>query len=280
MTTGKTLRAVAAAVLAGAGLGLMRSFGSFHLPSVLAYSGIVIVCAGIVTIFLPKSWSGFSHRVSGLVAGMVIGGALFAAGWFWPARTLRVAVPATRLDAVMPIYDFHERHEILIPSPVDRVHQAISRISLADIGVMDTLARVRSIAMGQFRAPQPKGTPLSMPMLEMMHDPRSMFFPLDEIPNESVFGMVGAPWRNYAVHLQANQFPSWKEPETVKIAFNFLLEDIGNGRTRAITETRVMANDEAARRKMAHYWALIYPGTAMVRVRLLEAIRLRAEQLP
>jgi hypothetical protein len=118
-----------------------------------------------------------------------------------------------------------------------------------------------------------------MPILQMMNDPYSGFFPLDETPNEIVFGLAGAPWRNYGVRLQAGQFSSWKPPETVKIAVNFLLEDLGNGRTRAVTETRVLANDELARRKMAHYWTLIYPGTGMVRVSLLQAIRLRAEQL-
>jgi hypothetical protein len=63
----------------------------------------------------------------------------------------------------------------------------------------------------------------------------------------------------------------------VKIAANFRIEDIGGGRTRVVTETRVVANDDAAHRKMARYWALIYPGSGMIRRSLLAAIRDHAE---
>ena len=38
---------------------------------------------------------------------------------------------------------------------------------------------------------------------------------------------------------------------------------------------RVVASDAAARRKMARYWALIYPGSGLVRHSLLEAVRER-----
>lgn len=278
MTTGKIVRAVAAVVLAAAGLGLMRSFGSLHLPSVLAYSGIVIFCAGVVTLFLPKGWSGFSHWISGFVAGMLLGGALFTAGWLWPVRTARVAGPAMRLDNFLPRYDFRERHEILIHAPPARVRQALDRVSFADIGVINALGNIRAIAMGQFQQPKAQGTPASMPILQMTHDARSGFCLLDETPQELVFGMAGSPWRNYAVRLRADQFSSWSRPECVKIAFNLLLEDAGNGSTRTITETRVLANDDQARVKMAHYWTLIYPGTGMVRISLLQAIRRRSEQ--
>jgi len=65
--------------------------------------------------------------------------------------------------------------------------------------------------------------------------------------------------------------------DTVKIAANFRIEDAGDGRSRVITETRVAANDDFARVKMARYWALIYPGSGMIRRSLLQVIRDRAE---
>ena len=278
MTIGQAFRGGAAVVLAACGLGLMSSFGSLHLPSVLAYSGLVIFAAGIVTVFLPKAWSGFSHRISGPLLGLIAGGALFTAGWLWPARTVRIAAPASVLDAFMPAYDFHERHEITIHAPIERVRDALNRVSFADIGVMETLGRVRAAAMGNFRAPAPRGAPMSMPILQMMHDSRSGFFQLDDTPREVVFGLAGQPWRNRAIRLTADQFRTWSPPDSVKIAVNFLLEDLGGGQTRAVTETRVQATDGSARRTMAHYWTLIYPGTGMVRQSLLKAIRLRAEQ--
>src|SRR5262245_32557245 len=58
---------------------------------------------------------------------------------------------------------------------------------------------------------------------------------------------------------------------------NFYVEDAGGGVSRLVTETRVHATDAAARRRFAAYWRMIYPGSALLRVTWLRAIRARAE---
>ena len=42
-------------------------------------------------------------------------------------------------------------------------------------------------------------------------------------------------------------------------------------------ETRVHATDAPTKRKFAAYWRTIYPGSALIRVMWLRAIRRRAE---
>jgi hypothetical protein len=256
----------------------MNSFARLQWPSVLVYSGVVLIGFGVVTFLLPPRWSGFRRRIHGLVTGVALGVLLIATGWFWPART-HSAVSATRLDAVMPRYDFHERHEILVNASPSRVRQALEHISFADVGVMQTLGRIRAVAMGNFRTPAAQGASPALPILEMIRSPRSGFFPLDDTPNEFVFGLAGQPWNNRGVRLRPDEFQSWAPEGNVKIAANFLIEDAGTGRTRVVTETRVFAADDSARRKMARYWAFIYPGSGLIRRSLLEAIRDRAESL-
>jgi hypothetical protein len=177
----------------------------------------------------------------------------------------------------MPSYDFHERHELSIHAPAERVRELLNTISFADVGVVQTLGRIRAIAMGHLRTPR-GGAPPALPILQMRNDPRSGFFPLNDTGGELVFGLAGQPWNNVAVRLKPDEFCAWVQPDNVKIAVNFLIEDLGDNRCRAVTETRVAANDESARRKMAKYWTLIYPGTGMIRRSLLEAIRVRAER--
>ena len=279
MTHPRIVRIGAAAVLAAGGLFLMNSFAPLQLPSVLVYSGLVVGVAGGLSMLAPPRWLGFSRRVHGLLAGVLLGAALFAAGWNWPAHTSSVPSPVSRLDALMPAYDFHERHEAVIRAPAAQVREALNRVSFADIGVMQTLGRIRAVAMGQIRAArEAKGAAPSVPIVEMIQNPRSGFFPLADTPGEFVFGLAGQPWNNHGVRLKAGEFCEWAPPDTVKIAANFLLEDAGNGRTRVVTETRVLASDAVSRRKMARYWALIYPGSGMVRRSLLEAVRERAER--
>jgi hypothetical protein len=111
----------------------------------------------------------------------------------------------------------------------------------------------------------------------MLSNPRSGFFPLATTDRELVFGMAGQPWNNRAVHLTPDEFKQWAAPESVKIAFNFRIEDAGERDCRVVTETRVLAVDDAARVKMAKYWRLIYPGSGMIRRGMLNAVRVRAE---
>jgi hypothetical protein len=276
MNRAQWIRAVLAVVLAIAGIAAMRSFGALQLPSLLMYSGIVLLGFGAITFLIPTRWSGFRRRVHGLAVGFVAGAVLIGAGWFWPAHA-HFAGDGPGIDAFLPNYDFHERHEILVHAPAQRVREVFDRISFADIGVMQTLGRIRAVAMGQFRNPPAQGASPAIPIVEMMQNPRSGFFPLYDSPGEFVFGLAGQPWSNRGVRLQPDQFRDWAPRGNVKIAANFRMEAAGPNLTRVITETRISATDAAARRKMARYWALIYPGSGMIRHSLLRAIRDRAE---
>jgi hypothetical protein len=269
------LRAGAAAVVAAAGLLLMGRMGALQWPSVLAYSGVVVFLLGLLSVLLPPRWVGFSRRIHGPLAGILAGGALFAAAWFWPVSDFATPAPTTRLDAFMPDYHFHERHEILIHASPERVRAALDQVSFADIGVMETLGRIRNIAVGGSRATRGVS---STPIVETVKAPRSGFFLLADTPREFVFGLAGQPWNNRAIRLAPDEFRPWAAPGNVKVAANFLIEDLGGGLSRVVTETRIAATDAAARRRMARYWSLVYPGSGLVRRSLLEAVRARAER--
>ena len=281
MTRPRLLRFAAIAALAAGGLAWMNSFAPLQWPSVLAYAGIVVFLFGALLFLVPPAWSGFSRRSHALLAGVVAGAALFGAAGYWPVHTRTVASPSSRLDALMPTYDFQERHELAIDAPAERVRAAVNQVSFADIPLMQTLGRIRAIAMGHVRAPSgAQGVAPAVPIVAMIQNPRSGFFPLVDTPREFVFGLAGQPWNNAGVRLTPEEFLIWAPPETVKIAANFLIEDIGSGRSKVVTETRILASDASARRKMAKYWALIYPGSGLIRRGLLDAVRERATQNP
>jgi len=52
--------------------------------------------------------------------------------------------------------------------------------------------------------------------------------------------------------------------------------DMGNGTSRLTTETRIIGNDNSARRIFACYWRIIYPGSSIIRRVWLDAIADRA----
>jgi hypothetical protein len=49
------------------------------------------------------------------------------------------------------------------------------------------------------------------------------------------------------------------------------------GGARVVTETRIMFEDQASCRQFGRYWGVIYPGSSLHRVYLLETVRHRVE---
>jgi len=72
-------------------------------------------------------------------------------------------------------------------------------------------------------------------------------------------------------------FADYNERGGIKMAFDFTVDDAGNGESLVIAETRVLAVDSDTRRGMGRYWRLIVPGSGLLRLQWLDAIRQRAE---
>jgi hypothetical protein len=97
-------------------------------------------------------------------------------------------------------------------------------------------------------------------------------FPLlERTSTEAVFGFSGRPWR------PTGAVGSFHEPEagTVRIAAGFRAKPLAEG-AALVTETRVAAVDEHARRAFARYWRVVAPFSGLVRRRWLAAVRREA----
>lgn len=76
----------------------MNSLAPLQLPTILAYSGLVIALCGVQSVFARPAGLGFSSRTHGLLAGILVGAALLTAGWFWPVQPITIRSPSSRLD--------------------------------------------------------------------------------------------------------------------------------------------------------------------------------------
>jgi hypothetical protein len=267
-----------AAVVTGL-LGVFNYFAPLEPASVTVYAGIVIALAGLVCVIKPLRLLGLRNRRAGVLVE-VAGIAFALVGMSWPAGTTRIAERHSQLDDFLPEYQFSERHVVRIHASPDRVSAALKEVTFDELRVYDTLMRIRAMASGRFR----RGASSfgGRPVLDAFRTPRSGFLPLHEDAREIVMGMAGRPWSNGPRPKieDAAGFAAFNEPGSVKIAFNLLVEEEGAGWSRVVTETRIRATDDSARRTMGRYWRVIYPGSGMIRRMWLNAIRDRAERLP
>lgn len=240
--------------------------------SAVFYSGLAVAVAGLLLVVKPRPRFGVptrqrARRVSG--AAVLIA----AAGLALPVSESRVVAPRTRLDDFAPVWQFHERHEILVTAPPARVFEAIRKVRADEIFLFRTLTWIR-----RGGRPLPPGI-LNAGNTDSLVDlaTRSGFLRLaDDSPRELVIGTVVLAPSGIPGGLTPQVFERELPPGFALATMNFLVSSAGPGRSLLSTETRVFANSPPARRRFAAYWRVIYPGSALIRRMWLRAIARRA----
>ena len=245
--------------------------------SFLFYLAAVIGVVAAIALVRPIRWIRLGTRQRAFYAGLAALTFIVIA-LAWPAGDMRVTVPASRLDAIVPVYQFSESHETTVDASAEATYRAICAVTPREIAFLGTLTWIRR--MGRSGPESVLNPPADAPFCDVAL--KSGFYKLADDPGrELVLGtFVAAPRAartNVPVGITAATFASIHSPGFAIAVMNFHLDPIGPTRTRLTTETRVYATDARTRRLFAAYWRVIYPGSAIIRSSWLRAIRRRAE---
>jgi hypothetical protein len=244
------------------------------LLSICWYLGGGLIAIGALCVIKPIKRLRLPTR--GRAALTALAGAVLAAlTLFVGTGTERVTQPSSLLDVVLPAFQFDERHEVVVAAPAGRVYKAMFEVTPEEITGYRTLTWIRCLGRcpeGGLMNPTSR-VPILKAALE------TGFKKLAETPeSELVFGafvaappgVAGKPWT-------VETFLRLADPGFAKVAMNFRLEPLPDGRTRLHTETRVLATDSGTVRVFAAYWRTIFPGSSLIRIAWLRAIKRRAE---
>jgi hypothetical protein len=217
------------------------------IDSILLYASSLLTLAGLGMLLRRKTRRAGAAAITAGVLGIVI-------ALFWPASEKR-ATGTTQLDHVMPVWEFDERHEVEVAASPEKIFAAIHEVRADEIRFFSTLTAIRRGGRGGREDILNPGK--HAPILDVAL--RSGFSVMaDDSPREIVIGTTII------------------RPNRAIATMNFLV--VPNGATsRLITETRIHATDDAARRRFAVYWRIIHPGSDIIRRGWLDAIRRRAE---
>lgn len=184
------------------------------------------------------------------------------------------------LDDFAPSWQFHGVHRRCVAAPPGRTYEATQAVTAREIRFYRVLTWLRRLGR-----PGPRdilNPPPDRPILEVATQTGFILLaasPPDPVgrPGEIVIGKVviappGAPGPRTADEYRQLAGPGW-----ARATMNFLIEPRGRC-SRVTTETRVHASDARTRRRFGLYWALIYPGSALIRRMWLRAIGRRAER--
>lgn len=244
------------------------------LLSVLWYGGLMLSAVGLLFTLRPVRRLGVPTRrraVRIAIAGVGLAGVSLLAG----GGLQRASTPGSELDRFMPAFQFSERHSIEIQAPAERTYRAMLDVTPDEVTFYRALTWVRT--GGQPVPESIMNPPAGKSLIETAV--RTSFRKLAEVPNgEFVFGgFVAAPAGARTRKWTAEAYAALQEPGYAKVAMNFRVEPRGPGASVLFTETRVYATDAATRRTFKVYWRTISPGSALIRVSWLKAIKRRAE---
>ncbi len=244
-------------------------------PSLAVYAGLLTVLVALVCLVKPMRWLRLGTRRRAALA-LAVGMALVAGGFFWPLSPTQVTVPTTRLDAFLPAYQAREEHSILVHASPEQVDGALRQVTASEIALFRTLTWIRRL--GRPGPASIMNPPENQPILDVAT--RTGFVKLADDPGrELVLGtLVAAPRRIPPSDRTPEKWLALTDPGYAKAAMNFRIEEIRPGECRLTTETRVYATDAATTRLFGPYWRVVYPGSALIRVMWLRAIRARAER--
>ena len=233
------------------------------IGSVVLYAGVVLVLIGFTLVRKPVG-----------VPLVLAGTTLVVVAILLPAPESGVSAPSTRLDRVMPGWQFGEHHATTVAAPPARVFDAIKSVRADEIRFIRALTWIRR---GGRRLPEgilSAGT--SAPIIDVAT--RTTFTRLaEEAPRELVVGTIVVRPPGVRVRVTPEIFQRPPPPGFALATMNFLVTPDARGGSLVSTETRVFASSDGARRRFAMYWRVIYPGSALIRRMWLRAIKRRAE---
>ena len=194
-----------------------------------------------------------------------------------------MCVTSNLLNRFLPEFHYHEIHQVAIRASAASAFRAIHEVTPAELQVpVHFLFFLRSLPTRLLKRNK-RDLNHSEPILKQIMEVSFVLLG-EEINCEVVLGIIGKFWQatsddpsNRKPAKDAREFMEFDKPGYAKAIMNFqVIEEDDHVVVR--TETRIQALDEQARSKFRFYWRLILPGSALIRMLWLNAIKRRAEK--
>jgi hypothetical protein len=183
----------------------------------------------------------------------------------------------------MPSWDVRERHHVRVAASPEATYAALHTTDLASSPLARALLMLRALpgalrqgAAGVAALRASERRPVTLADVEA----RGFRLLEERPPHELVIGLEGQFWRptgNICTPAPDAFRERGPTPGTARAAWDFTVRAAADGTTALATETRVQCADAATRRRFLPYWYLIRPGSGLIRLAMLRAVRDAAE---
>jgi hypothetical protein len=186
------------------------------------------------------------------------------------------------IDEYLPDYDAREIHRNWVRAPDSRIFSVIRTTDLVDampVRICLALRALPGVLLSPVRGLRRFRIRLGTPMTLRDFEAQGFRVLAENPPHELLIGLMGSFWKPDGGLLPVNvaTFKGSQLPGTARVAWNFSIAEQENGMCELATETRVKCADAKSRRYFGLYWAVVRPGSGLIRRCMLRSIRKKAE---
>jgi len=260
----------------------LMHYAKFYAPSYFFWIGVILIITGVISLFCPLSFLFILNRI--IAIGVLIAGIFISAvSLLCPFKIRHSPTDNQVIDSLMPVFSSNEYHEVRIPASIETIKQVLKVTGVKDIPAARLLLKIRGIAdeevdLKEMESNESAGS-------DTVSTPDFKFFVV--APDEWITVMMinlTSPCQNEnkSTSLEITtleQFKSFHEPGSVKVAVNFRFIRITDHETILSTETRNNGITPKDNRTFSFYWKIIYPGSAIIRRVWLDTINKNAQKM-
>ena len=170
-------------------------------------------------------------------------------------------------EKYLPVYDFNEKHGILIQQPPEKIYGYVDDLDFSESLAIRLLFFLRG---------------MSRTMMNKQGFTHGKFVEIEQIVNrEIIIGLIGQFWKpsGNLQNFKPHEFTAFNKTGFLKSTWNFELIPQGPATTLLTTETRIQCLGPEARKKFSRYWFFIQPFSGLIRKEILKAIKKKAEKI-
>jgi hypothetical protein len=225
-----------------------------------------------------------SHSVAKTGGGLALGAGLAALGYaglvayhrdHYGTKAIDKNIHSGLLDRFIPAPEVIEHHQVRIAAPADLVLRTARNMELLNSPLVRSLIRVRELALGG----KPDGRQHPKALIPQMQSIGWVVL-AECADREIALGAVTQPWDVAPVFrsISSGEYPAFREPGYVKIAWTLRVEAAGDAECVFHTETRVATTDLETRKRFRTYWSFVAPGVELIRLAMLRPLKRAAEK--
>jgi len=186
------------------------------------------------------------------------------------------------IDEFLPEYDAREFHRTQVHASPSRIYCALRSTDLADamlVRICLALRALPGVLLSPMRGLRHFRIRLRTSMTLREFETHGFRVLAENPPHELLIGLMGSFWKmdGGLLPIDSASFKGSQLPGTARVAWNFTIIEQKNGVCELATETRVKSSDTKSRRYFSLYWAVIRPGSGLIRRFMLRSIRKKAE---